>query len=396
MIWKKLSAAAERIHLKWRRKSVESSDEVVHEGSGEDPPKATEKLCMKAKEGVWMKDQVLGIGLYGMNGHQIQHLLQQNPRARLVAVAGLSPEWDSQLMRDDASGVIQSYATLDELLNDPAVDLVSLCSPVRANQATETIRCLFAGKHVYAEKPCALTEDELDGILTAAQENGRLFHEMAGTAFTEPYATVMDIVQTGKLGPVIQAFAQKSYPWHAGRPKDEAIDGGLILQASIHAIRMIEHVSGLMVTDIDAIETNLGNPDKDSDLKMAAILMLRLQNGGVAAVTANYLNQAEFGVWGHEQLRLFGSRGFIETTEKGEWIETVIQGEGVSRIRPTGGRRDYFEYFLDEIIDGKPMPLTLNEEIHPTRVVIRAKQSARHQAGKCKIGSPHDAGRNQH
>jgi predicted dehydrogenase len=336
---------------------------------------------MVSEEEFCMKDQVLGIGLYGMNGHQIQHLLLENPRARLVAVSGMSPEWLDRLIAADAGlADIRSYETLDGLLSDPAVDLVSLCSPVRANQATETIRCLYAGKHVYAEKPCALTEDELDEILTAAQENGKIFHEMAGTAFSEPYATVMDIVQTGKLGPIIQAFAQKSYPWHAGRPKDEAIDGGLILQCSIHAIRMIEQVSGLMVTDIEAIETNLGNPDPDSDLKMAAILMLRLQNGGVAAVTANYLNQAEFGIWGHEQLRLFGSRGFVETTEKGEWIETVIQGEGMSRIRPTGGRRDYFEWILDEIIDGRPMPLTLNEEVHPTRVVIRARQSVRRQA----------------
>ena len=329
-----------------------------------------------------MSHQSLGIGLFGTNGHQIQHLLQQNPRARLVAVAGMSHVWlDRLIAADESAAGIRFYETLDGLLNDSGVDLISLCSPVRANQATEAIRCLYAGKHVYAEKPCALTEDELDEILTAAQENGKVFHEMAGTAFDEPYATVMEIVRTGKLGPIVQVFAQKSYPWHAGRPKDETVDGGLILQCSIHAIRMIEQVSGLSVTDIEAVETSLGNPDPDSDLKMAAILMLRLQNGGVAAVTANYLNQAEFGVWGHEQLRLFGTHGFVETTDKGQWIETVIQGEGTSRIRPTGGRRDYFERILDEILDGKPMPLTQNEEIHPTRVVIRARQSARrHEA----------------
>lgn len=333
-----------------------------------------------------MGDQSLGIGLYGTNGHQIQHLLLQNPRARLVAVAGMSPEWLGRLTgADTAAAGIRQYATLEGLLSDSSVDLISLCSPVRTNQAMEAIRCLYAGKHVYAEKPCALKEDELDEILTAAQENGKIFHEMAGTAFDEPYATVMDIVRTGKLGPIVQAFAQKSYPWHAGRPNDEAVDGGLILQCSIHAIRMIEQVSGLSVTDIEAVETTLGNPDPDSDLRMAAVLMLRLQNGGVAAVTANYLNQAEFGAWGHEQLRLFGTRGFVETADKGQWIETVIQGEGTRRIRPDGGRRDYFEWILDEILDGKPMPLTLNEEIHPTRVVIRARLSARRHASNDEI-----------
>ena len=68
-------------------------------------------------------------------------------------------------------------AGLDELLADPQVEIISLCSPRRADQARDAIRCLKAGKHVYAEKPAALTEWKLDEILTAAKESGREFHE---------------------------------------------------------------------------------------------------------------------------------------------------------------------------------------------------------------------------
>lgn len=329
-----------------------------------------------------MDRKPLGIGLYGSNGHQISHLLTKNPRAMLVAAACIEPD---RLIRQAGAGTtepgtaepgVRLYDSLEALLGDERVDLVSLCSPRRSNQAAETIRCLYAGKHVYAEKPCAMREDELDDVLAAAQENGLIFHEMAGTAFEEPYATVMDVVRTGRLGPVVQVFAQKSYPWHEGRPQDESVDGGLILQCSIHAVRLVEHVCGLTIADVEAIETSLGDPDPAGKLRMAAILMLRLKSGGVAAVTANYLNQAEFGLWGHEDLRIFGTLGFVETKEKGQWIDMVIRGEGSRRLAPAGGRRNYFEMILDEILEGIPMPLTLNEELHPTRIVIRARQSA--------------------
>lgn len=44
---------------------------------------------------------------------------------------------------------------------DETLDLISLCSPSRKNQAKDAIECLRAGKHVYAEKPAAFSEKEL-------------------------------------------------------------------------------------------------------------------------------------------------------------------------------------------------------------------------------------------
>jgi predicted dehydrogenase len=86
-------------------------------------------------------DAGLGVALYGANGHQLTpaHFARQ-PHARLVAVAGVrEAAWPAGVKR---------AATLDELLADPAVQLVTLCSPRRADQARDAIRCLEAGKHV--------------------------------------------------------------------------------------------------------------------------------------------------------------------------------------------------------------------------------------------------------
>lgn len=180
------------------------------------------------------------------------------------------------------------------MLADPEIDMISLCSPRRADQAREAVACMEAGKHVLAEKPCAMSIKELDMLIETSKRTGKIFHEMAGTAFYEPYATMRDIVAQGVIGEVVQVFAQKSYPYHDGRLQDENIDGGLIEQAGIHAIRFIEHVAGQKIVNVSAAETSLGNPGKGG-LQMAASIAMELENGGVASVIANYLNQKGFG-----------------------------------------------------------------------------------------------------
>ena len=84
------------------------------------------------------------------------------------------------------------------------------------------------------------------------------------------------------------------------------------MQCGIHAVRMIEHVAGQKITAVAAVESGLGNP-KTGELSMAASLSLRLESGGVASVVANYLNQPGSGVWGNEELRIFGTGAFLYT-----------------------------------------------------------------------------------
>jgi len=112
----------------------------------------------------------IGVGLYGLNGHQIHRKLEVYPQAELVAAAAVDPEALPQ--QPDGSAELRHYDSLDELLRDDRVALVSLCSPMRSKQAHEAIRCLEAGKHVYAEKPCAMSEEDLDAIIAASARTG--------------------------------------------------------------------------------------------------------------------------------------------------------------------------------------------------------------------------------
>lgn len=314
------------------------------------------------------------IGLYGTNGHQIQNALIEHPLATCVATAAFDRDRLPEPLQKDTG--IHHYDTLDEMLADEEIDLVSLCSPRRRDQAQEAILCLEAGKHVYAEKPAAMTEADLDAVIATAHRTGRAFHEMwTGSAMSQPYYAMRQVVEAGTIGTVVQVLAQKSYPMHDRRPQDEDVDGGLILQVGVHALRFVEYIAGTKIDDIWAIQTQLGNPGV-GELQVATSMMLKLANGGVGSVICNYLNPPAFGLWGNEMVRIFGTQGFIESTNGGTQTRLVLNGEdhGPLEIREPGKR--YLDLYLASLTGPSGMPLALEDELHPTRVLIRARADA--------------------
>ncbi len=319
--------------------------------------------------------QPIGVALFGANGHQIQKLLVNHPRAKLVAFAGIDPTVLQKVGHDLQT--VRQVASLDELLKQPGVEVVSLCSPKRSEQAAHALACLQAGKDVYAEKPCALTEADLDLLLETAQRTGCRFHEMAGTVFENAsYFALRQRVQAGTIGQVVQVSAEKSYPWRDQRPKDDVTDGGLIRWVAVHAFRMVEHISGLRITDVQAVEAGVGNPHfpQGGGVPVSAVMMLRLQGGAVGSVTANYLNPPGTGVWGYESVRVFGTKGMIESTHQGNHTRLYVGDKDMGPVDTSTPGRDYFEFVLDEL-QGGSMPMSLDDELHPTRMVIRAKAS---------------------
>ncbi len=318
----------------------------------------------------------IGVALYGGNGHQLRaEKFANHPHARLVAVA--------QVRQTTLPNGVARYDTLEAILADRAVELVVLCSPRRADQARDAIRCLEAGKHVYAEKPAALTEAELDGILGAARRSGRQFREMAGTVFAANYAAIRRLVREGAVGEVVQVFVQKSYRYGATRPQNEAIDGGMFLQAGIHAARLVEHAGGVRIASLTAQETGFGKPAADQgEGKIAASAQGTLANGGLVTLLINYLNPGAPGLpHGNETLRIFGTQGFIESVDGGARSRLVLRDRVVEPLDRTPGP-DYFDAFAAQLATGAPMPLSSEEELHPLRVLLRAKEALRRPAAR--------------
>jgi predicted dehydrogenase len=312
----------------------------------------------------------LGIGLYGTNGHQIEKLLAAHPRARLVAVAAFG---DRPIPGE--CGKVARYETLEELLADEQVEMVSLCSPRRADQATDAVKCLLAGRHVYGEKPSALREEDLDRIIATVTQTGFRYHEMGGFALEQPYLAMRDCIRSGAIGEVVQVFVQKSYPWAVWRPKDEAIDGGLAKQVGIYPLRFIEQVAGLKATSVEIRETRLGNDHAGSVCRRAVSMLMTLENGGVASAICNYLNPAGHIVWGYEILRVFGTAGIVESNSLDGTARLLKSGAAPEALDISTTAPSSLDMMIDSLLDGTPMPISLTEELSPTRSVVRASLS---------------------
>ena len=319
----------------------------------------------------------LKVAIYGTNGHQITQKLKNGTKTQWVAAAGIPKEIIEQEPAYQ-TGELKYFETLDELLAHSDAQLVSLCSPMRSEQAADAIKVLRAKKHVYAEKPAALDNGILDEILHVAEENGVEFHEIADTAFFEPYWTFRKVLQSGKIGEVVQVYVQKSYPQRDGmRPQDENEDGGLTRQVGIHAMRFIEHVVGLHVIDAQAMETKLGSI-YEGNLHMASSWILQLENGGVASACINYFNPKGFPGWGNETLRVFGTKGMMEITNGGQATHLYTDDGDFGPLELSNSDcPEFWDLYVDHLLTGSPMPMTIEEELHPLRVVNQIKANIR-------------------
>jgi len=314
----------------------------------------------------------LGIGLYGSNGHQIEQALAAHPRAELIAVAAFG----ERPIPAECGEVIR-YATLDELLADTRVEMISLCSPRRADQASDAVKCLLVGRHVYGEKPSALSEEDLERLIATAAQTGCRYHEMGAAALEQPYLAMSRLIRSGAIGEVVQVFVQKSYPWGAWRAGDEAIDGGLATQVGIYPVRFIEQVAGLKVTSMEIRETRLGNDHTESDCRRAVSMLMSLENSGVASAICNYLNPSRHLAWGYEILRVFGTEGIVESNLLDGTARLLKPGAAPEAIDTSAPASSTLDLMIDSLLEGTPASMLLADELSPTRCVIRAKNNCR-------------------
>jgi predicted dehydrogenase len=88
---------------------------------------------------------------------------------------------------------------LDDVLRDPEVEVVDVCLPTPLHRDVAE-RAFAAGKHVFLEKPIALTREEADAIIAAADRSGTLFMVGLVLRFWPEYVELGRRVAAGELG----------------------------------------------------------------------------------------------------------------------------------------------------------------------------------------------------
>jgi predicted dehydrogenase len=213
-------------------------------------------------------------------------------------------------------GVRRAYASYDEMLADPAVDVVHITSP-NDDHPAQAEAALRAGKHVVCEKPLALSSADTDrlqqlardtGLVAAVNFNIRFYplaHEMrariANGSTGEPYLVT---------GAYLQDWLLKDTDWNWRAETDRGGDLRVVGDIGSHWFDLASFVVGQRITAVMAelptfvpvrkrptgpVETFSGaTGGATTDVAMtsedAAIIMVRFEGGARGVVTVSQVS----------------------------------------------------------------------------------------------------------
>ena len=153
---------------------------------------------------------LVGIGFMGwihylayrkVKGVKLAAVSTRNPQRLAGDWRGIQGNFGPPGEQVDLSGVAK-YSDLEGLLGDSSVDVVDLCLP--PNLHTEAaIAALKAGKHVFVEKPMALTAADCDKMVKAAAKAGKQILVGHVLPLLPEYAFARKAIASGRYGKLL-------------------------------------------------------------------------------------------------------------------------------------------------------------------------------------------------
>ncbi len=234
--------------------------------------------------------------------------------ARLVGVGHYNPA-----RYDDISERFGAPASsYDDLLANPAVDAVCICTP-SGYHAQQAIAAASSGKHVLVEKPMALSLADADAMIAACRENGVQLGVCLQRRAEPLFRRVHDAIHGGDLGEItlgvvtMPYFRDEPYYAQAEWRGTWAMDGGgVLMNQGIHIVDLLLWFLG------DPVEVHAfaDSRHRSVEIEDTAGAVLRFANGSVATITATVATEPGF----PHRLEVYGTNGGIQ-----------IEGESVLR-----------------------------------------------------------------
>ncbi|MDQ2686576.1 MAG: Gfo/Idh/MocA family oxidoreductase [Armatimonadota bacterium] len=208
-------------------------------------------LIAGATDGSSFSGKPIGIGVIGTGGiAQAVHLpaykkLQDEGRVKIVALCDIKPD---KLAEANAKfGPAKTYEDYKELLANPDVDAVDVCTP-NFMHMPPVVAAFEAGKDVICEKPIALNSTQGQTMVEAAQKAGKKFQVGLNMRFGAGPQAIKRLVDNGKFGEIYYARAQalrrRGVPtWGVFTEKDKQ-GGGPLIDIGVHIFEMTLSLMG--------------------------------------------------------------------------------------------------------------------------------------------------------
>ena len=230
-----------------------------------------------------MKKKFAVVGYGGMGSWHVNHALKSD----VLELSGIYDidEKKSALARERG---IRAYDSLDELIADKDVELVTVAIPNDVHLDT-VVRLLKGGKNVICEKPVALSTEEFEIMVKTSKETGKLFTVHQNRRWDVDYLSIHNICNTGEIGKPLRI--ESRIHGSRGIPSDwrgeKAHGGGMIYDWGIHLIDQLMLI--YKNEEIDTIyceTTNITNKEVDDGF----YLTITFKSGKVAFVEVGTYN----------------------------------------------------------------------------------------------------------
>ena len=336
---------------------------------------------------------VIGVGVIGYSGAAARlHLsvLSRLPGVRVTAIADTT---ESVLPTvDDAFGNPTRYHDYRDLLHNPAVDAVAICVPPELHEVIG-LAALEAHKHVFMEKPLALSLDQCTRLVHAAGSTTGTTMVGFQLRWHRLVREAHEWITAGRLGTVelLRTVFTSGIRWRADLPAWRTCreaGGGVLIESGVHYYDLWRFLTASEVNEVHVMSRSDGHHDT------TALVTARLQNGMLA--TASFcqgtVDNLEIDIYGSAgRLRISGYaldglvfdpsgyKGMKKLSSKARSVPGRLLG--AARAVHLGGYyanayREQWTGFLHAIASGNPAGASFADGLEATRVALAVTQSA--------------------
>jgi predicted dehydrogenase len=249
-----------------------------------------------------------GIGIVGCGGIvNYAHLIAyKNNKLNVVACYDINLETANKTASEH--GIPKVYAALDELLADPAIEIVDIAvQPWHQREIAE--KALAAGKHLLCQKPLSDVFSNAVAIVEAGKQAGRKVAVNQQMRWSAGIAAARDLIQRGFIGQPTDAQIQVTtntpwhmWPWLANSPR---------LEVQYHSIHYLDSLRSLFGNPEWVTSRHAKYPKQGAKAETKTITVLDYANGLQAMVAVNHHDESGDG---YATFRFLGTEGLIKGT----------------------------------------------------------------------------------
>ncbi len=329
------------------------------------------------------------VGIIGYGWVATAHIaaIEATGMAKVVAVHSSRP-LDEAALAARHGHAIRTHARLEDLLGDPSVDVVSICSYpwLHAAHAQAAAR---AGKHIILEKPVALSWEDCLAVRDAVSESGVLTCVCFECRYSAQFLATRSLLDSGLLGEV--HYGEVDYyhgigPWYGQYRWNTRKSGGgsSLLSAGCHALDALLLCMGTDVAEVHSYAARSRSAHfKDYEYETTSATLVRFRDGrlGKTASVIDCLQPYYF------HTHLVGSEGSlldnrfhscrVAGLDKGKWSQLSFAPVDSGDVKDHPYQTQ-FEAFFRAVQEGRELPLTsLTDALRTHRVLFAADESAR-------------------